>query len=270
MDAGTRYTQPCWGAAPSTRAARAADCTVTMISATDFRTATCQVSVFTGGAKFETARLFKEVFLDWLERFDGEPTILPLPEGAPPELARIQLKSSDGAWRCNVGPARIDIHGSGQPGREQVDSREVIGIASGLLAQYVTRSGAHVNRLAAVVLRYMLSVDPGIALAQHFCKETWQRSPLNRPADFELHARKVFLMGGAFEVNSWVRARTGTVTIKPSPPATAILFEQDVNTLAEGAETRTYTLEQIAQFFVSVQPEFDVILGQYFPVASER
>ena len=97
-------------------------------------------------------------------------------------------------------------------------------------------------------------------LIEHFCKERWLQRPLNRQANFELHAHKRFTMDNYFVVNSWVRNKTGSVESEP-----IALVEQDINTLPEEAETRSFSTDETVRFFRAVVPELDLILSLYYP-----
>jgi hypothetical protein len=105
---------------------------------------------------------------------------------------------------------------------------------------------------------------PGLFLARHFCKDRWDKAPLNRPENFELHAHKKFTLASGFEVNSWARSKTGKLS-GDGDEKLIVLFEQDLNTLAEEASTRNFCEAEIKKFFGAVATELDSILGLYYP-----
>ena len=84
-------------------------------------------------------------------------------------------------------------------------------------------------------------------MAQHFCKEKWLTVPFNRPESFEIHAHKRYFFADRFNVNSWVRCKTGLL-VNPDRES-IILIEQDINTVAEEMETREFSAEEIKDFF---------------------
>jgi hypothetical protein len=143
---------------------------------------------------------------------------------------------------------------------------ERYGILIPLLAQYADALESRVGRLAAVISRYLEHGSPARFLASHFCKEHWLRALLNRPDDFELHAHKVFLLGGRFQVNSWVRNRTGLLNL-PGEEAQKliVLAEQDFNTPAEEQATRNFATDEISAFFRAAAVGFDETLRLYYP-----
>ena len=136
--------------------------------------------------------------------------------------------------------------------------------AMGILSLFKEILECRVGRLAAIRNVYDINENPGLLLARHFCKDTWNKAPLNRPENFELHAHKVFTLQNSFSVNSWVRNKTGNLT-EDKVKKRIILIEQDLNTLAEEAKDRSFNSEDIALFFKQATKEFDAILNQYYP-----
>ena len=101
-------------------------------------------------------------------------------------------------------------------------------------------------------------------LAKHFCKDRWYKAPLNRPENFELHAHKRFTLASDFAVNSWARSKTGKLS-GDGEEKTVVLFEQDLNTLAEEAPKRDFGEVEIKKFFGAAATELDSILDLYYP-----
>ena len=121
-----------------------------------------------------------------------------------------------------------------------------------------------IGRFGAIRNVYTVNENPGVLLARHFCKDTWDEAPLNRPENFELHAHKVFSLFDSLPVNSWVRNKTGNLT-QGNDKKRIVLVEQDINTLTEKAKKKSFDSGQIASFFQRAASEFDTILNQYYP-----
>jgi hypothetical protein len=231
----------------------------------DFLLGVCQATLFTPDEEVSSSKLLKTLIPKWIERFDADPVLLPHEAGLPREIPRIVLKSRTGAWRCDVASARINI--LWQRPKSDVSSPSLGSFyseATELLNNYCRVLECRVDRVAAVVHRYATHEAPGIYLAKHFCKDSWLDKPLNRPENFELHAHKHFMLGGRFEVNSWVRNKTGKLSYQNTQHS-VVLVEQDLNTLSEVAESRSFAQDEIAEFFSLVVKEFDAILKFYFP-----
>lgn len=231
----------------------------------DFRLASCQATLFTPDEEVSNAKLVKGLLPGWVDLFDAEPISVPAPQGLPREVPRLILESKSGVWRCEIASARINLFWR----KPQADAPEqtltqFFSKATTLLNEYREFLGARVGRIAAVLNRYTQHPTPGLFLARHFCQERWLTGPLNRPGHFELHAHKRFSLADRFLVNSWVRNKTGQLSAgEENKPV--VLVEQDLNTLAEETETKTFTKEDLEGFFAAAVTEFDVILRLYYP-----
>ncbi len=236
-----------------------------MPSSRDFFLAQCQATLFTPEAEVSTARLLSRLFPRWLGLFDGEPVILPLPDAVPKDIPRAIFESRSGEWRCECASGRINLFWK-QPAGSTANQtlQRAYGALIPLLTQYVEFVDSRIGRLAAVASRYVTHPSPSRYLAGHFCKERWLAAPFNRPESFELHAHKRFPLGGHFQVNSWVRNRTGKLTAEGSE-RDIILVEQDFNTLAEEQAERSFSLGEVSQFFEAAGPGFDEVLNLYYP-----
>ncbi len=236
------------------------------LTANSFELASCQATVFTPDGDLAVSKVMKELYPSLAMLFDGEPTILPpVPEGAPLEIPRIILESTSHEWRCEFSPARTNVYW-----RRTKSTRACVALgdffkqAAEILLQYSAQLSPRIARLAALVTRFVPHEEPGLFLARHFCKDRWDRAPLNRPENFELHAHKRFTLTGGFTVNSWARSKTGKLS-GDRDDKLIVLFEQDLNTLAEEGSNREYDEGEIKKFFLAAASELDSILGLYYP-----
>ncbi len=140
------------------------------------------------------------------------------------------------------------------------------GKAVEILLQYAAQLSPRIARLAALATRFSVHEKPGLCLARHFCKDRWDKAPLNRPENFELHAHKRFTLASNFRVNSWARSKTGKLS-GDGDEKLIVLFEQDLNTLAEEAPTKDFSEAEVKKFFGAAANELDSILGLYYPHA---
>lgn len=231
----------------------------------DFAVASCQATLFTPDAAVAAAKLLSRLLPRWVTRFDGEPTVLPVPDGLPREVPRVILQSSSGQWRCEVASGRINIvRRVTELDGPSLDVARFHADVTPMLLEYSDFVDSRIGRLASVISRFTMDPAPARTLAAHFCQERWLAAPLNRPASFELHAHKVFLLAGVFQVNSWVRNKSGTLSDGKGERA-IILAEQDLNTLVEEAGTRSFTKDEVASFFRVASDGFDEALSLYYP-----
>lgn len=231
----------------------------------DFQEASVvQTTIFTPGFSFITHNILIDLLQLRPGMFDGEPVVLPLPADAPPEIPRIILQNKDASKKIEFAPTRVNIFRKKTIENDKIDVQEFILESAAILKDYLRITRARCGRLATVLHRFSLQEDPSKEIASHFCKEPFLRNPFNRPASFELHARKRYQFIKALEVNSWVRIKSGQVQYPSEDSKPIVLVEQDINTLSEIIETRNYTGEEIFSFFSNVFNEFNEILKKYF------
>jgi hypothetical protein len=238
---------------------------VTLLTHVDFKASVYQAVIFTPDEEFSTAKVMKDFYPIVGDQFDAEPVVTPPLAGFPAQVPRITLNNKENSYRLEIAAARANFYWreakEGQPFLEQ---DEFYKEATRLLCGYQEIVGCRIGRLAALLTRYAQHETPGLFLAQHCCKEDWGRAPLDRPESFELHARKTYTVDGVFRVNSWVRNKTGRLT-REETVTPIVLVEQDINTLAEEAEDRSFTPQEIERFFGAVVGEFESILRLYYP-----
>ena len=236
------------------------------LTASSFELASCQATIFTPDGDLAVSKVMKDLYPSLAALFDGEPTILPpIPEGAPLEIPRIILESTSHEWRCDFSRGRVNVYwrrpkstGAG------LALGDFFGKAVEILLQYAAQLSPRIARLAALATRFSVQEKPGLFLARHFCKDRWDKAPLNRPENFELHAHKKFTLSGDLTVNSWARSKTGKLS-GDGDEKLIVLFEQDLNTLAEETSERDFCEAEIKRFFGAVATELDGILGLYYP-----
>jgi hypothetical protein len=235
-----------------------------MPTADDFADVSYQVSLFTPGLQFRAAKTLAFLLGGYADVFDGEPVSMGGFDGIPREVPQVFLKSEDGRRRLQAGPDRIDVFREGDALK---DREEFVGWAVDLGVKYLRHVKATVGRVAFVTRRIVPDDEPAKTLSRHFCQERWTDTALNRPQDFELHAHKVFRLGDLFDVNSWMRCKTGIKREKEREPATkpnVILAEQDFNSLGEQMDSREIRERDVRKFFELAAPETDTVLRLYF------
>lgn len=240
-----------------------------IITAHDFRLASCQATLFTPDAEVSIVKVLQEVLPQWAELFDAEPTIVSAAEGLPREIPRLILESKSQMWRCQIASARIDLFWR-KPVADSPDItleaffREAIQ----RLNEYRESLESRVGRIAAVLNRYAEHPRPGVFIARHFCQNRWLTGPLAQVENFELHAHERSMLSGHFQVNVWVRSKTGTISSDQQNRA-IVLVEQDLNTPLEDMETQDFVKEEIERFFGATGPKFNEILHLYYPVGEQ-
>ncbi len=231
----------------------------------DFKYSLLQaVAVFAEGAP-STQKLIAKFFPKVAAIFSGEPTILPIPKDAPPEIPRIILTSEDKLWELVVSNANLVVSWkrlakvSASPNLKEFYEKSVA-----VIGDFAEETSAPINRAGAIIHRFTLMENPGGFLASHFCKPDFVKAPFNRPENFELHAHKRYAFPNRRNVNSWVRNKTGRLNTEHEKDP-ILLIEQDINTLQEDAAAGNLSYEEVDAFFTNVNTEADKILKLYYP-----
>ena len=236
-----------------------------LIDDRSFRPSIFQATMFTPDMDFSTAKVMSKFYPKCTEIFDADPEVIPNVPGFPPEVPRVILKNKDDSSKLEIAAARVNCFGRMKKHDAPItDINQFYSDAIGFLTLFKETMDCRVGRLAAVRVVYAIHDTPGLFLARHFCKDIWDEAPLNRPENFELHVHKVFSLSDKFTVNSWSRSKTGNLT-EDKKKTRIVLFEQDLNTLAEEAKESSFNHEDIELFFNQIIPEFNNILHQYYP-----
>lgn len=236
------------------------------LDARSFQPSMFQASIFTPDMEFSSAKVMSVFYPQCLKDFDADPETIPNMPGMPSEIPRVILRNRSDSFRFEISAARLNFFGRMKSqDKNPIDIKDFFAIAIRLFTIYKNVLDYRLGRLAVVRISYAISENPGLFLARHFCKEIWEAAPLNRPENFELHAHKLYNFANTYNINSWLRSKSGNL-IDGKAIKRIILVEQDINTLEEEAKSKSYSIEEIENFYTSIIPEFDKILAQYYPI----
>ncbi len=228
-----------------------------------------QASLFIANFTFSTWKILKTVLDHCSSQFDGDPTVLPIPDGAPIEIPRIILVKTDKSMKLEVAPTRLNLFRYKIKDSDRISPENFLNNEAELLNKLIADIGADCVRVAVVLHRFSPKKEPAEDIAIHFCKKGFVEEPFDRPGAFELHALKNYTFLDSFEVNSWVRIKSGKGQPEKGVFHPVIIAHQDMNTLAELMDTKTYNNDDISKFFSNIFEEFDNILKLYFPETLE-
>jgi hypothetical protein len=213
-------------------------------------------------------KIYRELPLTFLERFEGDPVIMPSFEGVPQEVPRLMLRSLATGWTCQFAGDRVVLSrvevSVDDPG---LNLAEFFRDACEIFLELNNVLHLLPNRFGVLSTRYVRHDQPGLYLSRHFCRDNLMdgpRAPLNRPENFELHAHKVYRMADAFGVNSWVRNKSGRLSVNN---AEILVVEQDINTISDGDNADGDNGNWTEIFFGAVAQELDQILDLYYPAS---
>ena len=238
-----------------------------MLKARNFFTAVYQATIFTPDTSaFSAPKFLATILGKYAHHYNGSVQALPLPENIPSEIPRVILQSSDGYFKLEASPARVNSLFMHQNIESTAESEELFSsICVEVLEHYVRETETQVSRLAMVLTRVHKTENPAQVLIERFCKSDVQSVLFERSENFEIHNNKQFQLRN-FTINSWVRCKTATIIFSDSSTP-GIVVEQDLNTLATEIEQRKFTSEDIRSYFHQALKEAQEILRSYFPDA---
>lgn len=216
---------------------------------------------------FSPAVILGSILNKYQARYNGEIQALPIPAEAPVEIPRVILLSSDGSYRIEAGPIRIDSHWQ-RTNETKVDLAEYSKKAFEPLETLIRERQLSIGRCAFVVTRTYDDPQAADHLADKFCKSDLRegKGPLRRSDFFELHNHKkysiTFSGNKQQEVNSWIRCKAVQAA---KDQRKMILVEQDLNTPQEDLPRKLFTADEIVSFVDMAIKEVDKTLELYFP-----
>lgn len=207
--------------------------------------------------KNEKIELLTKIISKCGDLLDGEPTILPIPLDAPPDIPRLQISSKDNSYAYGISLKRSDFgfNEIGEPSKKIEDIRiNLFKYEGELLDIYKDEKAWSISRLALVV-NYVVELDDFAAkfIAQKFITEA--------PAynSIELSLLKKCKMQ-TFDINRWIR-------IKPlEKKENTLHILVDVNTFAE--EKLSLPSAEMKKFYeyavLYIENELKETLGDIF------
>src|SRR5947208_3012747 len=159
---------------------------ISMLQTSDFEIIQAQAVIYTPGLNLHTTRVLAQILVEYADTFNGDPTMVPVPEGFPLvlEAPRFILQSRDGKMRLQAAPARLDIFQASLDPQGVRPLREFLDWSLDLFDRYLDITQGRVGRMASVIIRRASSAEPAREVSSHFCKQFLLDGPLNRPSDF--------------------------------------------------------------------------------------
>lgn len=219
------------------------------IKADNFRFNAFQGIIFTPATQISTSKILSRILEKFADRFDGPPTVLPIPPEAPAEIPRVVLQSADPQWFLEVALTRVNFRWVQMKDEHQLQPIEFNRQFIEFVDSFLQVQSLQIGRLALAVNRYVLNENPAALIAESFCKDSLiQKAPGGLEA-VELHLHQKKKLAGDFDVNEWIRFKSGLLTIPDTPVRKIALVEQDINTPGENTAEIAFTIDQVRKFF---------------------
>jgi hypothetical protein len=166
--------------------------------------------------------------------FDGNPTILPIPDDAAAELPRIILSSRDGSYTCNISPKRIDLITnlsiSDEPSIDQKESQFLEKTIAALKAA-VAFHGVAERYALLLASNITATADPIVLLKKSVTDEI-----ASTAKELQLHTLYEIAIDGLAS-NHWIRA----ISQNSGKEEASLSILSDINT----AETENETIREL-------------------------
>ena len=235
----------------------------------DFKSNRFLASVFTPELTIPSSLKFANLVVSIIGEYVGEePSILPIPQNAPPEIPRILFRSTDKKWGLNISLQRANLFYTIDPAttEERISEEEFSSVASMFFGEYQKKLMLRVQRLALVTERSWIGNNALSYILERFCSKSQisENRPFYNAKRFEIHSLKKYPWEG-FNINSWVRIKFLPIKTGDDETAPAILVTNDLNTLSlNEAQDENFSDGQIVKYFNEIPLELKNILRLYF------
>jgi len=181
--------------------------------------------------KLKIANALNEVLSGIL---NGDPVILPIPEEAPLEIPRIQLKSKDDHYNLSIAKNRLDFIF-----RYKEEDEKTLFPVPGFLEKFLVIYRYFKENIytqfsrSAMVTDWIIELEKSPGAEHLLSKYIRQEVPIREPFELELHCLTKESIAG-INVNKWIRIKSARKISEPKQNK-FIAFHIDINTLAEEA-----------------------------------
>jgi hypothetical protein len=227
----------------------------TSLRINEFKFNNLQGTFFAPSSRFLPTRILSKLSERFQSQFDDIPTVLPLPDDAPPEIPRIVLKSKDKQWSLEAASWRLNYRWVQMSEAQEITLESFCKRFLDLVEFFVAIERPRIGRMALVLARYIIVEQPADVISRHFCRDLSQKKALADLANFEIHALRKARIAGRFDINSWTRFKSGQLKIPDTSSRPIVLVEQDVNTLAEEADVKEFGLDEFRDFMTASAAE---------------
>jgi len=190
---------------------------------------------------------------------EKDPTFLPIPDDAPPEIPRIILSNKTGEFQCNISPNRIDFfyHERKEPKLFDEIFQKVYPLYRDLFFAIKSDFNPSINRISLVTkLMSALSESSINLIMKLFLKERMFGNPYN--LDLIILYKEML---DTFKINRLTKIRS--LRKKDNlEDDTRLELDIEINTLSE--ILGNYSVEAIDKFYQLIKNNFNQYVAQFF------
>ncbi|WP_153913040.1 hypothetical protein [Shewanella sp. TC10] len=209
-----------------------------------------QLAMFYQQPQFRPDTSMNQVNMDMGNLFDAMPQILSMPNDVPHDIPRVQMRSENNKYNCNIAPARIDFILNGNNLGEEAWPEIVqdFKAKAALFIKSIT-SRSKVNRFGVIGNFYIPDKTPSNTISRKHLK-----TDLQNAQEINLRFNKASSMHG-LNLNNISSINTA-LSGDGSNPETGIFIELDVNNVPTMESVSTDTLtEVVAKILPTFSPD---------------
>jgi hypothetical protein len=222
-------------------------------------------TIFTPTTHILASKVLSKVLAKFGDRFDGAPTVLPIPADANVEIPRIILQSADSQWVAEVSLVRVGIRWVQMQDGQQMSADDFSSVFTSFVEHLTQIQALRLGRLGFFKARYIFTHEPATLLSNFFCKDQVRAKIQAGLENFELHIHRKRKIAEKYDINEWVRFKTGLLAIPKTQQRKIAIVEQDINTLSEIANDVDLSVDDLRTFvkagIIESDASFRAILG---------
>lgn len=160
--------------------------------------------------------------------FDKMPTIVPIPEDAPPEIPRVTMQSSDGAYVCNISINRIDFVMNGTNSGDSISVTLEKFLKKVRIFAQVVFDSIRITRFGFVGRYFIGQKNPVNRIQSKYFK-----NDIGEVSEIGIRFNKRFKMND-ITCNDNIEISQGSVIELNGPQEDGIMINRDMNNVPKG------------------------------------
>ncbi|WP_353930780.1 hypothetical protein WJM97_21330 [Okeanomitos corallinicola TIOX110] len=236
-----------------------------MLKATDFHLAIVQLVIFTPEVStFSTPKALATILGEFSHIYDGDVQTTPSSDQIqiPPDFPKVILQSKDQSLRLEIAPLRITSQWA-KLEQQETELQNIISQSLEVLEHYIHNLEVKVGRLGLVLIRIHQSENPSQLIIERLCKPELQNTIFKNTKNLDFRNHQRIILDNC-DVNSVMTCKTGLMKINDIE-SQGVIVEQDLNTLAEEMEQRSFKIEDLKKYFQLAAEEAELNLKIHFP-----
>jgi|GEM_PF-4386117 len=217
--------------------------------AEEFKLVSVHAAMFLADSSGYTQSSFLATILGkYSERYNGSVQALQIPQNTRVALPQVVLESSDGQWKLQAGPSRVDSFWFADNTINSVDKASIVAQVAEVVSMYAQLTPTLlIDRLGLLLSTVKATNNPSEELVARFTNPSLADTIFRDTKDFELHNHimsSLELLGRP--INIWTRCKSA---ILQPVEERVLVVEQDINTLEEDRASTRFSTDDILRFY---------------------